>query len=536
MKKNLILTIAIGDVYKRMSKFTHPTIEKYANRIGADFIVVKETQCSTPHWEKFLAIYNYLNKYERILYLDTDVIVREDCPNLFQIIPSNQLALFNELPFTSQRNQSLFEACKEYGITLPRWNGKYYNTGVMLIPRHFKQLFKKPEKEVFNFYEQGYFNAYIAKYLERAGNEYVIFELSYKFNRMTCMDQFTGEERFDSYIIHYAGYPSLEFVLALIKKDLERWKYDYPIYNYKKHILINVQGGLGDQICAEPVIRFLKEQIYKFEDITIVTHWPRIFRHLDMSVYNHDEFKFKKDTPYYHVLSLPGPESLMWKCVSHLLSHSVDYIAMALLKRILPNESKRIKIEIDLKDTAELIDTLGVQRLDEFVLVHPGRHWESKTFPKEWWQSVIDGLHKKGLKVCLIGQDEETRGTIDIEVRKGILDIRNLLSFGALIALISHAKVLISNDSAPIHIAGVFDNGIILIPTCKHPDHILPYRHGNQYFRAKALYKKLMCYEYESSPTTVYGSSAHYLPGDFYEYLPEPKIVVEETLKMYKGN
>ena len=53
MKKNLILTIAIGDVYKRMSKFTHPTIEKYANRIGADFIVVKETQCSTPHWEKF---------------------------------------------------------------------------------------------------------------------------------------------------------------------------------------------------------------------------------------------------------------------------------------------------------------------------------------------------------------------------------------------------------------------------------------------------------------------------------------------------
>ena len=164
MSKNLILMIAVGDTYKKIAEYTHPIIEQYAKRIGADFIVVKESQCSTPHWEKFLAIYNYLNKYERILYLDTDVIIRNDCPDLFKIVPSNKLALFNEMPFTNQRNQSLYEACKEYNITLPKWNGKYYNTGVMLIPRHFKQLFKKPDKEAFNFYEQGYLNAHIAKH------------------------------------------------------------------------------------------------------------------------------------------------------------------------------------------------------------------------------------------------------------------------------------------------------------------------------------------------------------------------------------
>jgi len=534
MKKNLVLTIAVGEVYEEMAKYTHPTIEDYAKRIDADYMCIKESQCSTPHWEKFLAIHSYLNKYERILYLDTDILVRKDCPDIFSVVPSNKLALFNEMPWTSQRNQSMWEACKAYGITLPKWNGKYYNTGIMVVPRHFKELFKKPEKEVFNFYEQGYLNAKLAKFLERSGNEYAVFELPYKFNRMTCMDQFTGEERFDSYVIHYAGYPSLEFVLSLIKKDIKRWGNDHPNYNYKKHILINVQGGLGDQICTEPPVRFLREKVYPSEDVTVITHWPRIFKHLNVDVYSHDEFTFKPDTPYYHVQSLPGPETLMWMAVSHLLSHSVDYISMSLMKRILPNKNKRIKLSVSFNDTSEVIDVLGIQNLNELVLVHAGRHWESKTFPKNWWQKVIDGLHENGLKVCLIGQDEKTRGTIDVEVRKGMLDTRNLLSFGALIALISQAKVLISNDSAPIHIAGAFDNGIVLIPTCKHPDHILPYRYGNQSFRAVALHKKLMCYEYESSPTTVYGSSAHYLPSSFYEYLPDVEEVVKETEKLYK--
>jgi len=534
MKKNLVLTLAVGDVYKKISELTHPLFEEYAKRIDADFIVVDKSECSSPHWEKFTAIYNYLNKYERILYLDTDILIRKDCPDIFSIVPNNKLAIFNEMPFTNQREHSIRDACKEYNITLPKWNGKYYNTGVMVIARKFKQLFKKPEKEIFNFYEQGYLNVVIAKYIQDM-EEDVIFELPYKYNRMTCMDKFTGEERFNSYIIHYAGYPSLEFVLSLIKKDIKKWEFDYPEYKYKKHILIDVQGGLGDQVSAEPPIRFLKEMIYPNDDVTVVTHWPRLFKHLNnLKIYSHSEFEFQPDTPYYHVLSLPGPETLMWMAISHLLSHSVDYIAMSLMKRILPNKDKTIKLKPYLSDINEVIEVLGIKNLNELVLVHAGRHWESKTFPKEWWQAVIDDLHKKGLKVCLIGQDEETRGTIDIKLRKGMLDTRNLLSLGGLIALISSAKVLISNDSAPIHIAGAFNNGIVLIPTCKHPDHILPYRHGAQSYRAKALYKKLMCYEYESSPTTVYGSSAHYVPDDFNKYLPDTELVIKEVLKLYE--
>jgi hypothetical protein len=40
MSKTCILTIAMGDAYERISRLTHPTIQQYADRIGADFHVI----------------------------------------------------------------------------------------------------------------------------------------------------------------------------------------------------------------------------------------------------------------------------------------------------------------------------------------------------------------------------------------------------------------------------------------------------------------------------------------------------------------
>lgn len=530
MRKNLILTISVGDNYKKISELTHPLIKAYADKIDADFYVVNENTCTSPHWEKFNYIYNLLNKYERILYVDTDILIRNDCPNLFDIVPILDIGLFNELPYTSQRYLSLIESCKEYGITLKNWNGRYYNTGVMVVSRCHKFLFKKPEKELFNFYEQGYFNANLAKELDKVGNELTIFELPYKFNRMTCMDQFTGEERFASYLIHYAGYPSLDFVLELIKKDIKKWSDDTPKFEYKQHVLVNVQGGLGDQISVEPSLRFLKKYVYPNADVKVLTHFPRIFSHLKglMEIYSHGELKGDKDIPFYQICSLPGPETEMWKYVSNLLCHTIDFSSMALMRRTLPNKDKQIKLEIKEEDIKEVESILGKIDLSELILVHAGKHWESKTFPIEWWQGIVDGLNKNGMKVCLIGSDEKTRGVLPLELRNGMVDTRNLLTLGGLIYLISKAKVLLSNDSAPIHIAGAFDNWICLIPTCKHSDYILPFRNGIQEYKTKVMCKRQMSFDYDSRPSSINGVLADKVPTKFEDYLPEISNVISE--------
>ena len=534
--KKLVLTIAIGDDYQRMAKITHNSIKAYAEKVGADFKSIDETSISktTPHWEKF-QIYNLLNEYDRILYIDTDIIIRNDCPDLFKRVPDDKLGMFNEAPWTDRSKELMIDICKQYNVTLPKWNGKYYNSGVIVISKRHKYLFKKPEKEIFSFYEQSYLNMKIA--LE----EPVMYELGYKFNRMTCMDKITGEERFASYIMHYAGYPSLDWVLDLIPKDIEKWKEAKGNYKYKRHIYISVNGGLGDQINAEPAIRFMQKYVYPDADIRIGTHWTRIFKHFNMPVYEHGKSDLENDAPYYLVSSLPGPKTITWSIISNLLCNTVDYCSIALLKRILPKKDKQVKLIYSEGDMANLRSIIGDIDLEKLVVVHPGRHWKSKTFPVEWWQEIIDGLVAKGLKVCVIGKDEKgdppdykigARGTVDVKCPEGVIDLRNLLDLGSLFVLLAKAKMLISNDSAPIHIAGAFDNWIVLIPSCKHPDHVLPYRKGRQDYKALALYKKLTIDEVSSQPTEVYGTTADSIKKDWNEYLLKPKEIINNIINI----
>ena len=535
---NAIVTIAVGKEYEKFSWLTHPSIRAYADRIGAEFVCIDKQKISkmTSHWEKF-QIHDLLNKYERIIYLDSDLIIRDDCPNLFDVVPMRKIGVFNEARFTDRSKELLIDVCKEYGVTLKNWDGRYFNSGVMVVSRCHKNLFKKPEKEVCNFYEQSYLNMVFAK--ENAE----IFELEHCFNRMTCMDRFTGEERFASYIIHYAGYPNLNFVLDLIPLDLEKWKRDSPEYKYKKHIYVSVTGGYGDQMCAEPAIRFMRS-MYPDDEMVVATHWPRMFSHLEKSgvaVCEQGNADLGPDTPYYFTESLPGPDKIQWSIVSHLLCHTVDYSAIALLKRTLPFKDRQIKFEVSLQDISNLLDTIGSVRddLKDFVVVHPGKHWNSKTFPVDWWQKVIDGLVEKGEKVCVIGKDDVgdkpnyivgARGTVDVKCPEGVIDFRNLLDLGSLAALLSMAKVLISNDSFPVHLAGAFDNWIILIPSCKHPDHVLPYRNGSIYYKAKALYQKLVIDDIESRPTQVYQTSAEMDGINWSAYLPTPENVILEVV------
>lgn len=534
---NLVLTIAIGDAYQKMAEITHPSLKAYAERIGADFLSINEQSISqtTPHWEKF-QIFTLLNKYERIIYLDTDIIIRDDCPNLFDIVPPRFLGMFNEAPFTDRSQELLIDVCKQYGMKLPKWDGRYFNTGVMIISRQHKQLFKKPIYEVFNFYEQSYLNMLIAK------EKVTMFELEHKFNRMTCMDRFTGEDRHASYIIHYAGVPQVELVLQLIPLDIKKWEKDKGDYNYRKHIYVSVTGGYGDQIASEPAVRFMREKLYPNDEFIIATHWPRIFSHFDNNVVvcEQGNAELKNDTPYFICQTLPGPDTIMWAMVSHLLCHTIDYSSISLMKRQLPLEDRQIKFKVLPQDIENLYDIIGKQDISEWVVVHPGKHWNSKTFPVAWWQEVIDNLLENEKTVCVIGKDDVgdapsyeigARGTVDVKCSDGVYDLRNLLDMGSLAALLSMAGTLISNDSFPIHLAGAFDNKIILIPSCKHPDYVLPWRCGNIYYKSAALYKKLVIDDVESRPTQCYSTSAEVDNINWNNYLPDPKEVTKEVIR-----
>lgn len=523
----LAIVTTIGP--EALTNLTFPTMREYADRIGAEFVIVNESYMPLPGLEKF-QIFNLLNKYHRIIWLDPNVIVRDDCPNLFDVVGKEEIGLFNAARFDDCKSL-LVDAIKDSGINIemPEKNFSFYDTGVFVVSRIHKFIFAQPKNET--KYSEGLLNVRILKEKDNLK----IKELEYKLNRMQGIDRITGEHRRASYIIHYKNVPE-DILLNILQSDLKSWQETSPEHQYKRKILVKTHGGLGDEICAEPIIRYMVEKAYADSEITVATWFPRLFEHLPVKVVGINGFKPDFDTPYYLMETLVSPEHLAWQFMSANLMNATDFMSQSCLRMILPDDYKSINLKVKMEDISEVIDVIGVRAFSELILVHPGKGWDSKTFPKEYWDKIIKGLVDAGLQVVVIGKDlSDEQGTVQVDIPKGVIDARNLLTLGGLMGLISQAKVLISNDSSPVHIAGAFDNWILLIPTCKHPDHVLPFRNGSKYHKAISLAKRLMFYAVDSTPTKVHGQTIDKIPGDIYDFLPEPNDVVEAALRAYKS-
>jgi len=525
-KDTLVLTISIGDYYNEVAKLTTPSIQAYAKKIGADYLNINEfnPQYITQKWNKF-HIHELLNKYKRILYLDIDILVREDTPNLFEIVPENKLGMFNEGRYTP-RFEFLEQASEYYGEPLKTWNGKFYNSGVMVISRIHKNIFKLPKGQDFVETDQPYIN------LRILNDKVEMFDLDYKFNRMDILDRFCGINRLDSYIVHYAGAPQ-DIQMDVMRKDIQQWKLDRPNYKYTRNILISVSAGMGDQLCSEPAIRYT-QKLYPNANIFVVSHFPRLFEHLSCPVMHYDEWKGINDSviTFY---TCPDDDQSEHK-LSHVLFHPTDFASMSMVKRTIPNNEKTIKLKLESDDTMSILKMLdGRNKEKPIIVVHAGKWWPSKTLPQDWWQKIVDKLSEK-LTVVLIGKTiDEQQGYLPIQCPKDGIDLRDLTSLGELFSLISLSHCLLTNDSSPLHIAGAFDNWIVTIPTCKHEDHILPFRNGTQYYKTKALRKGLLLDDLEIRHTEFYTDTIDLIPEGktLYDYIPEVDEVVKEVFDIY---
>ncbi len=545
MKQNdlAIMTIVVGPGTETIWEKTRPYFEAYADKVDADLIVMKnmptiqrpvyEAEWSkrivrtedaplypSAHWLKLTLGHWLHKKYRRVLYLDADLIIRPDCPDLFKLVPEQKLGIFNEGKF-APRAIALHDARLKMG-PLPGWDGvTYYNTGVMVISRFHRHVFNNPEGPIkslrYPFGEQTYLNHRIIS------RQVPIYELTYKFNRMSILNKWTGMSRLDSYVVHYAGMNNPEETAKVIEKDGERWRADAPAYHYEPTIFVEVAGGLGDQVCAEPAIRYLSERVNPGAEIFVLSTWPELFAHLP-------RVKAASKTPDIHrdaifeIKTHPDKETALRRYVSHFFTHGVDYASLAILKRTLPAEHKQIHLAVSPAARED------VSLFEADIILHAGRGWPINTYPLEWWNRVIF-LLSRYYKIALIGKDvSDEHGVLPVECPGNGLDLRNRLSLGQLLAMIEKTWTLVTNDSSPVHLAGAFENNIVLIPTSKHPDHLLPWRKGSQDYKARAVVGRLLEEDYPMTVNMIEWTTRR--PEiDVKNYLPDPDAVAREVMK-----
>jgi len=252
----------------------------------------------------------------------------------------------------------------------------------------------------------------------------------------------------------------------------------------EKNLLFKTWGGLGDQICAEPTLRYVVKN-FKNARVSLASEKPELFDHLHFD----KVFDLQDSRPawekflVFDTITPPNDTNMVWQFFSHMLTNCVDFPSLCAIRSQLPVKDREIHVRPTEPDSElELFPGVGG------VLVHAGRHWPSKTFPKDWWDRVLNELILQGHTPVLIGANtDDNRGTVDVNPQ-GCIDLRNKTSVNDIVWLCQRAKVLVTNDSSPLHMAASRDPAdettgktwIGYIATCKHPDFITHWRRNLQ--------------------------------------------------------
>lgn len=99
---------------------------------------------------------------------------------------------------------------------------------------------------------------------------------------------------------------------------------------------------------------------------------------------------------------------------------------------------------------------------EKFVCIAPGSKWFTKRWPINYFIELIKMFNNENIKVILIGgkEDSDICNSITIEINN-IINTSGIFSLLQTAELIKRSSLLISNDSAPIHIATSMNTPVI---------------------------------------------------------------------------
>lgn len=147
-KKLALVTVVVGESARAMFAITRPFMEQYAARLNADLVILQWP--GHPQWpmsSKF-AIGKVLDYYDRIAYVDADVLLRPGCVDLFAACEPHEFGAVDELWDHRRAPEHKIEA--EY-VNWRRSHGfpeaipTYYgNLGVMVVPKSHQAILLPP--------------------------------------------------------------------------------------------------------------------------------------------------------------------------------------------------------------------------------------------------------------------------------------------------------------------------------------------------------------------------------------------------------
>lgn len=234
-----VVTVPANDQASRLLHWSGDSIRAYAEKCGADYIELEGDQ--HPNWpmaNKY-RIYKVTSTYKKTLYVDCDVVIKEDAPNIFEATPDDKISLtcdfelfqgWGDTDWITREQEVIVH--KMLDANHPNMkNGsfdarKMYNGGVMVIPQALADYYQQPDQE---YPRQWCFDQHWLSLITPADK---INDLSWHWNNRTvssasrqeyCVSSEFWERLDECYFIHVNGLSADRYMEKLREDMVERF-------------------------------------------------------------------------------------------------------------------------------------------------------------------------------------------------------------------------------------------------------------------------------------------------------------------------
>jgi hypothetical protein len=150
--RRAVVTLAIGREGRGLLELSGPFMERYAARIGAEFLPITERRIRhrlqwrkarvNLHLEKF-QMGDLLDTFDRLLYLDADILVSASAPDFFALTTPEELGVVTDPGAENawkRAEEMAAIAAKRGALESPA--PPYFNAGVLVLSRAHRELLR----------------------------------------------------------------------------------------------------------------------------------------------------------------------------------------------------------------------------------------------------------------------------------------------------------------------------------------------------------------------------------------------------------
>lgn len=485
MPKHAVVSLVIGKEAYQLAEYTRLYIQKYANKVEADYIEInefnaKEVKVKTAHYAK-LYLREILKKYDRAIFFDIDIIVDENTENLFDIVPKDKLGIFEEGKHFKERKEQFFyfagqwNAISNNKFKIQEWDSRYFNTGVMVLSKKHSIIFENPEHEVNHFFEQSYLNMNISKY------KVDVFELDKKFNAMTFMKDYQKCN-----VSHYSGI-SHESRIKLLSKRVNKISHDTTdidtFFNSvvdktrRTYIVATQVTGLGDKLNMTAAIRHYARK-HTDEEITLLIDGfvPEIFRGNPYISYVSNFY-----TTQPRVSKQDKVINLNW---SYYEQHQHGHVCQSYCHFMLGNYENDLTMEVfpsqyDINFVKRIIESLSLKK--PAILISPTWTMKNRALSREFWQEFANRMGDR-YEVISVGSHKDYK--ID-----NVHDLRGVFAVNQIPSVMDYVEAVFCVQTGMLHLAGCNPKvKIVNFSSGEFPSEMhLPYRNGEVGWKCEVI-------------------------------------------------